>query len=1306
MQAQQQQQQQQQFMQQQFMQQQMQQQMQMQQIFEQQAPPGQAAGHPMALGQGHPMGAQNAAPSAPGSPGGSADPRASPVMDMREMSLDEFLAAHGAESSLGKFNESGFDDVESLVRARLDDGMLKRIGLTTLKVRKSVSNALQKMSEQADADVVAAFEAQEAAAAKAAALDDKDRAARVEEVAQRRERDSRDRANVGNDLAAARNGAIVGTTAAPLRAAGEALSFPPMPMPKFIPPPGSTSFEGSDIFPPRRVPTGTTPPSGPTPAPKSPGGPGLPGPGSPSRLGSLRLGPSATLAPPSRVMAPPGAVAGGGARAGDTLYDAAVAADLGAVQAMLEAGKQPNDPNQCGPQFKKTTPLHEAAGKGADRICSLLLQAGANINARNSSGHTPLHEGSSHLSVVKVLIEYQVDVNAKSKRGRTALHRAAVEGDVSVVTELLNAGADASLKDDHDATARDDASRKGNGPAVAALEGFKNDAASRQKRQEEADRQRQMRDAEKAQREQEAAAAEHAQNAFASGEMHCKQQDWAAATAAFTDALAAGYPEEVKCHSWLSFCFDRLGRNAEALREIETVVKLQPTSDSYFNRGRLLQGMGQIEDALRSFEQCAELETDAYRKQEADRAVDACRTAIHQMTEKKRLNVAAQEFVPSLSAPTFVPTTGDAYPPQNVGADYLNEGPPEPVRHQVSLPSALDDFDSSSLPPAIELDLWQHGGQRNEETDKDVYGMGNEENVDLVAQLEAMAMTQGQDGEWNSSPTRGPKGAGGKNVSPKGKRHSYMGGAGNGQNVPPPPDGPPKGGGGGPSGMQTITMSVGNKGSSAAVQGGRGAGQAGRGGNMRGRGGAAVGGRGGARGARVTVVEQPAGGWTADNAKQGGKRGKAAKQQQQQQQPQQQQQQSKQQQQQQQQQSKQQQQQQAKQQQLQLQQQQQQQQQAKGKGKGAGPTIKVVKVGEGKQSKQQQQQQPQVQRMTGKQQQAHEKKIKQLQVALKAAQDKNEPKVVKQLMQQLQAAQRIRLQQQQLAKAAVAAMQQQKQQQQQQQKTPVIVVKQAAGAEEPSRKLSYKEKQKLKKEAAKEKKRAAAEAAAVEAVKAKEEAVAAAAAAVPEKKKTKRGGKKQREQRERAEAAAAREAAAAAAAGGGSVNVSQKHGGKMVIRTGPGGAPLKQLPKGQFPPPPDSGRLATLAIDTSGEGPDGTGRVKLRITVLPPRALSKRDAKKAAWLVKKASQKEAKQQQKLLKQQQQQQQQQQQPQPQQGKKQPAGQQQQPKKKVVDLKVRPVRASQCSRPCHRAAPRPHPCAAAEDGHRRHPLGVCS
>jgi len=207
------------------------------------------------------------------------------------------LDAHGAKSTLTSFQEAGFDDLESVVRARLDDGMLKRIGLTTLKVRKSVSNALQKLSEQADADRMAALQEEEAAAAKAAALDDKERAERVAEAAEKRARDMRQRASVGNDLAAARGAALANPS---LRAAGDALSFPPMAMPKAIPPPGTLPQSGNEMFPPRRcvpipcppsfgrvestdspeddvdsMPSGNTPPMGAAPSPTSP-----------SRLGS------------------------------------------------------------------------------------------------------------------------------------------------------------------------------------------------------------------------------------------------------------------------------------------------------------------------------------------------------------------------------------------------------------------------------------------------------------------------------------------------------------------------------------------------------------------------------------------------------------------------------------------------------------------------------------------------------------------------------------------------------------------------------------------------------------------------------------------------------------------------------------------------------------------------------------------------------------------------------------------------------------------------------------------------------------
>ena len=128
--------------------------------------------------------------------------------------------------------------------------------------------------------------------------------------------------------------------------------------------------------------------------------------------------------------------------------------------------------------------------------------------------------------------------------------------------------------------------------------------------------------------------------------------------------------------------------------------------------------------------------------------------------------------------------------------------------------------------------------------------------------------------------------------------------------------------------------------------------------------------------------------------------------------------------------------------------------------------------------------------------------------------------------------------------------------------------------------------------------------------------------------------------------------------------MSQKQGGKMVIRTGlvDGG---KQQVKTQSPPP-STKHMARVSIDTSGEKSDGTGRVKLRITLVP--AMSKKEAKKAAWHEKKAAEREAKKQQKLLRQQRaaeqagQKSKQQKAPQ----------QQQQQKKKKVDLRVRPVR----------------------------------
>ena len=82
--------------------------------------------------------------------------------DMSRWTVEEFLTDHGAQQAISMFKENGFDTVEKLVRGRLDDGQLKRLGLTSLKLRKFVSNALQKLAAEADAAREAAAQAEEA----------------------------------------------------------------------------------------------------------------------------------------------------------------------------------------------------------------------------------------------------------------------------------------------------------------------------------------------------------------------------------------------------------------------------------------------------------------------------------------------------------------------------------------------------------------------------------------------------------------------------------------------------------------------------------------------------------------------------------------------------------------------------------------------------------------------------------------------------------------------------------------------------------------------------------------------------------------------------------------------------------------------------------------------------------------------------------------------------------------------------------------------------------------------------------------
>lgn len=132
------------------------------------------------------------------------------------------------------------------------------------------------------------------------------------------------------------------------------------------------------------------------------------------------------------------------------------------IRRLLDGGADINATDDCG-----YTPLHDAAAdlrantfaiikrgyetspEQATAPVAVMLDAGADVNARTELGFTPLHLAALYAptAVAELLISRGSDIHATAVEGETVLHFAAMAGNIELVRKLLRAGADVNARE-------------------------------------------------------------------------------------------------------------------------------------------------------------------------------------------------------------------------------------------------------------------------------------------------------------------------------------------------------------------------------------------------------------------------------------------------------------------------------------------------------------------------------------------------------------------------------------------------------------------------------------------------------------------------------------------------------------------------------------------------------------------------------------------------------------------------------------------------------------------------------------------
>jgi ankyrin repeat protein len=134
------------------------------------------------------------------------------------------------------------------------------------------------------------------------------------------------------------------------------------------------------------------------------------------------------------------------------LNEATKAGDVVKIRQLLEQGA---DINAKSGVFE-WTPLHIAIALGKPYIMKLLIEKGADLEARDRDQRTPLQiaalsgfieNAKIYTNIAKLLIEKGADVNARDTSQSTPLHFAAFRGNVYLAELLIKKGADINATD-------------------------------------------------------------------------------------------------------------------------------------------------------------------------------------------------------------------------------------------------------------------------------------------------------------------------------------------------------------------------------------------------------------------------------------------------------------------------------------------------------------------------------------------------------------------------------------------------------------------------------------------------------------------------------------------------------------------------------------------------------------------------------------------------------------------------------------------------------------------------------------------